>query len=440
MSVGEVSRLRSIDNQFFRFCLLLPFVFFTQPELNANETQDQRYKSLESLARGIYFLENLYVDPSKIDQGDMVTQALDGIVKNLDPHTLVMPKKAFKQLTTETKGKFGGVGIIVSQERGKVIVISPIEDTPAHRAGIKSGDEIIAVGGVDVKQIPSNKAVEKMRGTPGSKLELTILRKGEEQPLNFQLTREVIKIKSVRTAKLDDQIFYARITSFQESTSEELQQKLKEFKTIKGLIIDLRDNPGGLLDQAVRVSDLFIDSGLIVSTVGRDKKKVEREFAKKRGTFGGFPIVAIVNSGTASASEILAGALQDHERGMIIGSKTFGKGSVQTLLSLPDGTGLKLTVARYFTPKDRSIQAKGITPDIIVSDQRPDSLNSAEKQPRTERDLKGHIVGDDLSNLARKEGKFKAIGSWPDKMKNDFQVVTAFRYLKGWEVMQKNFH
>jgi carboxyl-terminal processing protease len=401
---------------------------------------EEKYRSLETLARGLFFLENMYVDADKVTQDKLVQSALKGIVDKLDPHTMLMPKKAFNQLTIDTQGKFGGVGIIVSQERGRLIVVSPIEDTPAYKAGVKAGDEIIAIDDIDLKTMKSSDAVERMRGEPGSKMKLTVRRKDEAKPLEFVLVREIIKVRSVRSQALGSGIVMARITSFQENTASELEEELKKYPEIKGVVLDLRDNPGGLLDQAVRVSDMFIESGIIVSTVGRDPNRVEREFAHKRDTYSGFPIVAVVNGGSASASEIVAGALQDHERGLILGTTTFGKGSVQTLVSLPDGSGLKLTVARYYTPKDRSIQAKGIVPDIVVA--REASKATAESgesnaKPKTEADLEGHIESKDLSDPGKRRGILQELDNWTAEMKEDNQLVSAYAYLKSYSVFDR---
>jgi len=410
-------------------------------------TAEERYKALETFARGLYYIETMYVDQDKVKQPDLIHLAMFGMVDGLDPHTMIMPRKAFEQLTIDTQGRFGGVGIIVSEERGRLIVVSPIEDTPAYRAGVKSGDEITHIDGSALSQFKSGEASDHMRGEPGSTIKLTVKRKGVKEPLNFALKREVIKVRSVRSETLSDGIVYARITSFQENTGEELSDVLKKHSSkLTGMILDLRDNPGGLLDQAVRVVDLFIDSGVIVSTVGRDPNKIEREFAKKRGTYSGFPIVILVNGGSASASEIVAGALQDHERALVLGTTTFGKGSVQTLVTLPDGSGLKLTVARYYTPKDRSIQAKGITPDILVQAESPSQMAAnaeAEKnkdpksRPRKESDLAGHIESQDLSNIAQNSGIFEAVKKWPDLMQRDYQLVTGFTYLKSWSILDR---
>lgn len=396
-----------------------------------------RYKNLETLARGLFYLETLYVDPDKVKEDQMIQHALKGIVDHLDPHTMLMPAKAFEQMTIDTQGKFGGVGIIVSQERGKIIVVSPIEDTPAHRAGVKAGDEIIEIDDQPVSKFKNSDAVDRMRGEPGSIMKLTVLRKDVKEPVRFKLVREVIKVKSVRGQLLEDSTLYARISSFQENTGNELEALIQKHNPQKltGMILDLRDNPGGLLDQAVAVADLFIESGIIVSTVGRDKGRVEREFARKRGTIATFPIVVLINGGSASASEIVAGALQDHERALLVGTTTFGKGSVQTLMPLPDGSGLKLTVARYYTPKDRSIQAKGIRPDIVVSDKGTNDKDTSIS--RKESDLKGHIESADLSDLASNQGITKAIRAWPEPMQRDIQLTTGFTYLKSYAMFQR---
>ncbi|MFK7826648.1 MAG: S41 family peptidase [Oligoflexales bacterium] len=394
---------------------------------------EERYRSLETFARAVYFLETMYVDPDKVTPELTVFNALGGIVSNLDPHTVLMPKKAFEQLTIDTRGKFGGVGIIVSQERGRLIIIAPIEDTPAMKAGIKSGDEIIAINDKVLSSMSGKDAVDMMRGVPGSELKLTIKRKNVDESIDFVMKREIIKVRSVRGQKLSSDIVYVRITSFQENTNEELIKVLQKYsKKMKGLVLDLRDNPGGLLDQSIKVVDAFIESGLVVSTVGRDPDRIEREFAHKKGTFGDFPMVVLVNEGSASASEIVAGALQDHQRALILGTKSFGKGSVQTLVSLPDGSGLKLTVARYFTPNDRSIQAKGIDPDIVVLRQ----LAQTKKKAKRESDLSGHIESNDLSTLSSESGILNSIKNWPSVMQKDHQLVTAYTYVKGWSIFK----
>ncbi len=410
---------------------LLFLLVLSQRALSAGE---ERYQALETFAKVIYFLETSYFDPEQVAQTKLIQHALQGMVGKLDPHTVIMPREAFRQLTMDTQGKFGGVGIIVSREQDKLIVISAIEGTPAARAGIKSGDEIIAIDEHKVEVIGSDTALKKMRGAVGTKVTFMIKR-GEAEMLTFELVREVIKIKSVQTANLSQHIIYVRINSFQGDTGDELEKILQaRHATLKGMVLDLRNNPGGLLEQSVKVSDLFIESGLIVSTVGRNRNRIEREFAHKRGTYGGFPVVVLVNSSTASAAEIVAGALQDHGRALVVGTTTFGKGSVQTLIVLPDGSGLKLTVARYYTPNDRSIQAKGIEPDIFVAS-RP---TGAQKSGPREADLKHHIKGQDLSNLSENIGLLQEIKSWPPQRQQDRQLTTAFTYLKGWTAFSRS--
>lgn len=389
---------------------------------------EQRYRSLETLARGLFYLENLYVDPGRVKPDELTYQALRGVVSHLDPHTMIMPRKAFDQFTSDTQGKFGGVGVIVSTEKGKLIVVSPIDDSPAARAGILAGDEIIAIDDVALDKMKVNDTSDLMRGRPNTKVKLQIRRAGQTNPMSFTLIREIIKIKSVRAEDLTHDVVYARIASFQDNTAEELKGIVeKNSKTARGMILDLRDNPGGLLDQAVKVVDLFIESGVIVSTVGRTERDVEREYAHKKGTYLELPLVVLINGGSASASEIVAGALQDHERALVMGTTSFGKGSVQTLVSLPDQSGLKITVARYFTPKDRSIQAKGITPDVIVTAQQGDSKADAS---RKEADLKGHIESRDLSDLAKTSGISTEISAWPSNAKSDNQLVAAYSFLR----------
>ena len=284
-----------------------------------------------------------------------------------------------------------------------------------------------------------NSVVTVVEATPEME---TIIKEAsiKNKELKFNLVREIIKMKSVKSEPLANNIVYVKILSFQDSTADELKEVFdqieKDKKIIKGFVLDLRDNPGGLLDQAVKVSDMFIEAGLIVSTQGRDPKRIEREFAHKRGTYSDFPMIVLVNGGSASASEIVAGALQDHERAVILGKTTFGKGSVQTLVSLPDGSGMKITVARYYTPKDRSIQAKGISPDIVVEEASRKDDDGKNSKSRKEKDLSGHIESNDLSEFSSKDSISSEIKTWKEGMQSDNQLVTAYKYIRSWSIFQ----
>ncbi len=401
--------------------------------------EDKNRASLSTLAEVIYILESSYVDPKKAVPSELVKGALHGISESLDPHTMIMDPKSFEKLTDDTKGQYGGVGIIVTEQKGHLVIVSTLENTPAAKAGLKSDDEIIEIDGIPVGKLKSE-AVDKMAGLPGTSLKLKIKRKKIKETLSFSLTREIIKVRSVVGESLGQGIYYTRISSFQEATSESLATMIESFgKGIRGLILDLRDNPGGLLMESVKVADLFLESGLIVSTIGRDPDRIEREFAHKKGTLPGFPMVTLINGGSASASEIVAGALQDHKRSIMMGTQTFGKGSVQTLIPLPDGGGAKVTIALHHKPNGDSIQAKGITPDLIVPLEAGEEANAAAKDAghsaeRKEADLKGHIVIEDQSKTVDPlEETFKA---WKKDMQEDNQVIAAFKHLHTWVSFQ----
>ncbi len=419
------------------FLWLAPAIHAASSLPPAPDTSSAYYRNLETFAQAYYYLNKLYVDPAKVAPQSLIENAIGGMTAKLDPHTVILPQKEFEQLTIDTQGKFGGVGINVSQEDKKLIIISPIEGSPAMKAGIQPRDEIIAIEGVSLTKLDPDQAVDMMRGVPGSILRLTIQRKNQKAAMEFRLKREIIQVRSVHTHFLTPTIPYVKIDTFQEHTDVDLLAVLESLRNrLEGLVLDLRDNPGGLLKAAVSVADLFIESGLILSTVGRDPDRVEREFAHKKNTFVGFPIVVLMNGGSASASEIVAGALQDHGRALILGTQSFGKGSVQTLVSLADGSGLKFTIARYFTPNDRSIQALGITPDILVPAKTLPDL--AAKGMTKEADLAYHIQSKDLSDLGAQNHIQQAMQSWSEGLRRDHQLVTAFTYLKGWEVFRKN--
>ena len=367
-----------------------------------------------------------------LDDKVLLENAIRGMLQGLDPHSAYLDKDAYKDLQEGTSGEFGGLGIEVGYEDGFVKVISPIDGTPAQRAGIKAGDLIIRLDGKSVKGISLMEAVKMMRGEPGSKIELTIIRDGEEKPFNISIVRDVITIINVKAEIIEPGFGYVRISNFQIHTVEDLRKSLEDLKTqnnnkLKGLVLDLRNNPGGLLNAAVGVSDLFLNNGLIVYTEGRIKDSKLKFNAKPNELFKNIPIIILVNGGSASASEIVAGALQDHKRAIIMGERTFGKGSVQTILPMNDDTALKLTTARYYTPSGRSIQASGIEPDMIVRNIEFDVKdNKMGNGLIKESDLSGHLDSKTSENNLDKKNKGSS-----SLIETDYQLYEAINVLKG---------
>jgi len=333
------------------------------------------YQELETFANVLAIVQKNYVEPVSTKQ--LINGAITGMLASLDPHSAYLTPDLYKDLQVETRGSFGGLGIEITIKNSMLTVVAPIEDTPAYKAGIKANDQIVKINSDFTKDMTLTDAVKRMRGPKGSKISLMIHREGIPELFTVTLMRDVIKIKSVKSKELENNTYgYVRITTFQEHTDEDVEHALEKFEKedhgkIKGLVLDLRDNPGGLLNQAVRVADDFLDGGLIVYTEGRLENQRQKYFAHKKASFSEYPMVVLVNAGSASASEIVAGALQDHRRAVVLGTQTFGKGSVQTILPLDDRSALRLTTARYFTPNGRSIQAVGITPDIGVEEPRP---------------------------------------------------------------------
>ncbi len=356
-------------------------------------SNDETYKGLKIFSDVLELIEKNYVDP--VDTADLIHKAIQGMVQSLDPHSALLPPDAFEELQIDTQGEFTGIGIRITMRDGFVTVISPIEGAPAYKAGIKAQDRIIKVDGEATKDLRS--AVMKMRGPKGTDVVVTILREGEAGPMDFKLTRDVIPIESVRALEIKPGYGYVRVTNFRDKTTEDLQDALKKLESaktpLKGLVLDLRNNPGGLLNQAVEVSDLFLQEGVILSIRGRQNTHTKIfKATPTQATARDYPMVVLINGGSASASEIVAGALQDHKRALILGTTSFGKGSVQTVESLRDGFGLKFTIARYYTPNGRSIQAKGIEPDIVVPPQAGEQKTSAaEDRLVKEKDLKNHL-------------------------------------------------
>ncbi len=400
------------------------------------------YKNLKTFSEVLDMVEKNYVEPVESDK--LIQGAINGMIKSLDPHSSFMTADMYKELEVETRGSFGGLGIEITILKDVLTIVSPIEDTPAFNAGLKAGDQIIKIDDKSTKDITITEAVKKLRGPRDTKVTITIFREGMTKPKDFVITRSIIKIKSVKSKIYDNQIGYIRIASFQERTVDDVKKTLKEIDAkatpLTGLVIDMRNNPGGLLNQSVEVSDLFLKSGIIVSTRGRSKSMESKAMAKDDGDEPTCPIVVIVNEGTASAAEIVSGALQDNGRAVILGAQTFGKGSVQTVIPLEDGGALKLTTAKYYTPKGRSIQAEGITPDIVVKLIRPaEEKNGAEEQQMRirERDLQGHIK-------SAKELESKPVDSKedpkkePDTLAQDNQLKNAIDILKSWDILKRN--
>jgi carboxyl-terminal processing protease len=334
------------------------------------------------------------------DDGKLVETAINGMLAGLDPHSSYMDGKSFRDMQIQTRGEFGGLGIEVTMEDGLVKVVSPIDETPAAKAGILANDIITHLDDEAVQGLTLNQAVEKMRGPVNTKIKLRVMRKGAEKPLDIAITRDIIRVRAVRSNQQGDDVAYIKLTQFNEQTTEGLKKALGELTSqipadkLKGFVIDLRNNPGGLLDQAISVSDAFLDRGEIVSTRGRNVEETQRFNARAGDLTKGKPIIVLVNGGSASASEIVAGALQDHKRATVLGTRSFGKGSVQTIIPLGAGNGaLRLTTARYYTPSGKSIQAKGITPDIEVLQDVPDDMK-ARADSKGESSLRGHLKAD----------------------------------------------
>jgi carboxyl-terminal processing protease len=406
------------------------------------------YPDLQLFTDVLNQIQKHYVDDTK--PKELVQGAIRGMLSTLDPHSAYMTPEMYKEMQVETKGEFGGVGIQIGVKENRLAVIAPIEGTPAHRAGIKAGDFITKVNDEPTKDLTLMDAVQKMRGPRGTKVSLTIQRDGVADPLVFSLIRDIIKIESVKSKVIDNMIGYVRLTQFQESTGKDLSRVLKQFKEqkLQATILDLRNNPGGLLTAAVDVSEQFVGNGkMIVYTKGRDGKKDEW-LSKTKEQLDDYPMIVLVNEGSASASEIVAGALQDWGRAVVVGMTTFGKGSVQTILPLGDGSGLRLTTAKYYTPKGRSIQSTGITPDIIVKPQPPVVAKAA-----TEKESEAKVSG---KPPASKEGApqppkpadelTKKNGAMPPALgdtggesaaEDDVQLQKAVELLKTWKIFKE---
>jgi carboxyl-terminal processing protease len=417
--------------------IVIFFVFEIKGKIFFAETEDP-YENLKIFSDVLAILQRSYVE--EVDTKKLIYGSISGMLEVLDPHSTFMPPDIYKEMQVETKGTFGGIGIEITIKRGILTIISPIEGTPAYRAGIKAGDIIIRINNDYTKNITLMEAVKKMRGTPGTQVIITIFRKGLKEPKDITIIREIIEIVSIKSKIIEDRFGYIKINQFQEKTGKDFKKILKKMEKenqIQGLVLDLRNNPGGLLDQAVIIADEFIDSGLIVYTKGRREDQEMRFEAHRNDNPHKFSIVVIVNGGSASGAEIVAGALQDHKSALILGTPTFGKASVQTLIPLEDGSGLRLTTARYYTPNGRSIQAKGIIPDVEVSDDYVYIKNAEKKYFMKEKDLSHHLDEklDDIEMLFDKEEE-KSLKETEEKQ--DIPLERAIEILKSWQIFKKN--
>jgi carboxyl-terminal processing protease len=426
---------------------------------------EETYKGLKLFTDVIDLLEKNYVD--EVDTEKLMQKAIQGMVRSLDPHSSFLPPEAFEELQVDTHGEFGGIGIVITVKDGILTVVSPIEGTPAYKAGIQAEDKIIKVDHESTQDMELWEAVKKMRGKKGTKVLISIMRENEPEPIDFILIRETIPIESVKYLTLRSGYGYIWVTNFRDNTTDDIIKAVKTFEKepapLKGLILDLRDNPGGLLNQAITTADLFLDKGKIVSIKGRLEKHTKSYEARAKGTLPNYPMVALINGGSASASEIVAGALQDNKRALILGTSSFGKGSVQTVEALRDGYGLKYTIALYYTPNDRSIQAQGIEPDVLVKQRWLDENDSQADETRLkEKDLKNHLevfpegiekkeILPEVLPEVLPEGELQKPETTPmrnpefrhgplslETLESDNQVMRALEILIGYDLFKKN--
>ncbi|HIJ78895.1 MAG: S41 family peptidase [Desulfobulbaceae bacterium] len=429
---------------FLTIGLTIGSLFLVNYSLSLAKTADT-YKNLEAFSNVLNMVQENYVE--EVDSQKVIEGAIKGMLTSLDPHSSYMKPDEFKELQEETKGSFTGIGIEITTKDGILTVVSPIEGTPASKKGLRAGDKILKIENESTQDMTLMQAVKKLRGPKGTEVNISIHRKGWTELKDITIIRDIIPINSVKAQLLETGYPHIRITNFQSQTTNDFKKAIKDMGekgAIQGLILDLRNNPGGLLDQAVKISDIFIDKGIVVSTKGRIKEQNTVFYAHDGNGKYDFPLVVLVNEGSASASEIVAGALQDHKKALIIGAQTFGKGSVQTIIPMDDGAGLRLTTARYYTPSGRSIQATGITPDIVVaspngnSDKTEDKENDEENKPKylREKDLKHHI-DNGLKSAPKDKQKELDDAAREEKTRieellgHDNQLNTALMMLKG---------
>jgi len=449
-----MSQWKRIGN--FKIILLILLVFLSGITIGLGQSHkvsaltNTVYEDLKVFTDVLGLVQKEYVEETK--PKDLVQGAIKGMLETLDPHSAFLPPSAFKEMQEDTKGRFEGLGIEITVKDGVLTVVSPIEDTPAFKAGILAGDQILKIEAETTKDMNLLEAVKRLRGPKGSKVTITIMREGFGKPREFTLVREVIPIRSVRHELLEKHYGYIRISQFQEKTDADFDKALKALEeeskgTLKGLILDLRNDPGGLLDQAVKIADRFLDSGIIVSVEGRKEDQKMKFYAHPQGTIPLYPLVVLINSGSASGSEIVAGAVQDHGRGILLGTQTFGKASVQTIYPLKDGSGLRLTTARYYTPNGRSIQAKGIIPDIVVNPVKPEETKEVAAPPNhpMEKDLERHLSDPEKTPSKEPEKALPKEKEKPrkeevkekEKKPADNQLDRGLDLLKSWEIFKK---
>jgi carboxyl-terminal processing protease len=386
----------------------------TSPSSSSASSENDRYESIELFNRVLQFVKANYVEEVKTKT--LVEGAIKGMLETLDPHSNFLPPSLYKDMQVDTSGKFGGLGIEIGMKDNILTILTPIEDTPAWKAGLKPNDRIVKINNESTKGLSLVEAVSKMRGKPKTNVTLSVYREGFDKIKEITITRDIIKIQAVKSEVLEPEFGYVRLSTFNENAATDVKKAIESMRkkgNLRGLVFDLRMNPGGLLDQAVEVASLFVDDGVIVSTIGRNKDQKDIKYAHKGMAYKDFPVAVLVNSSTASAAEIVAGALQDYHRAIIMGQPTFGKGSVQTVIPLPPNMGLKLTIARYYTPSGRSIQEKGVQPDVLLDEFDPKLLAQAKLKLDSfrEKDLKGHMVNAD------EEGKSKPAAEASDSSK-----------------------
>lgn len=464
----------------FRSVFPLSFMFFVSlnafsqvkevkapaPKITENRS---RFEQLELFNKVLHLVETQYYRPVSTEK--LIEGALKGMMDTLDPHSAFLNKDFFEKMQNDTQGEFGGLGLEVTQRDGVIYIITPIEDTPAFRAGVLPKDKLVEINHEPIVGLPLEQAIEKMRGKLGEKIHLGIVREGVEGVKHFNLTREIIKVKPVKAELVSENFAYVRLTQFQKRSAESMEESLKELKAktkngLSGIILDLRSNPGGLLDQAVDVSSLFLKEGIVVSTESREPQNKDIRYVKKSGYKDlTTPMVVLINGASASASEIVAGALQDYKRAVIMGSQSFGKGSVQTVAQLDKETGVKLTIAQYMTPKNRKIQAVGIAPDVTVEEVDQDAFEKDLKEDRyiREKDLRNHLTATietpaekiqrektereeraiRIKEMDKRRSKKKVVAAPEDevfkafKASEDYQVLQAVRYLQGFNVFKE---